>query len=119
LNPTTPQNAAGIRTEPPVSLPRPAKPIPVAVATAAPLDEPPAWRAGSNGFLTSPVQSFSPVAPSAISCMFVFANGSAPAARSRPTAIDSPPKSGNAARVPAAVGMPSTLYRSLIVTGTP
>ena len=109
MNPTTPQKAAGIRTDPPVSLPSPAKPIPVATATPAPLEDPPACLAGSCGFFTSPVQTFSPVAPSAISCRLVLAKGSAPAARSRVTATDSPPKSGRLARVPAAVGMPSTL----------
>jgi hypothetical protein len=119
LKPTTPQNAAGIRTEPPVSLPSPATPIPVATHTPAPLEDPPAWRDGSCGFFTSPVHGFSPVPPSAISCMLVLANSNAPAARNRTTAADSAPTSGKAARVPARIGMPRTAYRSLIDTGTP
>lgn len=45
-----PQNWAGIRSEPPRSLPRPSGVIPVARATASPPDEPPGVRAGSHGF---------------------------------------------------------------------
>ena len=109
-----------MRTEPPVSLPMPAAPMPVATATAAPLDDPPDCRAGSNGFFTSPVQRFSPVAPSAISCMLVLANTSAPASRKRDTsAASSRPSAGSGARVPACIGMPRTANRSLIDTGMP
>jgi len=45
--PTTPQSAAGIRTEPPVSLPIAISHMPSATATAAPEDEPPGTRARS------------------------------------------------------------------------
>ena len=93
--------------------------MPQATATPEPLEEPPAWRAGSYGFLTSPVQRFSPVAPRAISCMLVLAKTIAPAACSRSTTADCPPRSGRTARVPAAVGAPSRLKRSLTVTNTP
>ena len=44
LNPTTPHSAAGMRHEPPVSVPRPAAAMPSAIATAAPEDEPPGMR---------------------------------------------------------------------------
>src|SRR5579862_3397470 len=45
LKPVRPQNAAGMRNEPPVSLPRPAAAMPNATDIAAPDDEPPATRA--------------------------------------------------------------------------
>ena len=45
LNPTTPQSAAGWRTEPRVSEPRAITLMPSACATAAPEEEPPGTRA--------------------------------------------------------------------------
>ena len=42
LSPTTPQQAAGSRIEPPVSLPSVPRTNPAATAAAEPLDEPPA-----------------------------------------------------------------------------
>src|SRR5688572_33447320 len=53
-NPTTPQNAAGVRSEPPRSEPWAMGPIPVASATPAPPLEPPQVRAGSQGFRVAP-----------------------------------------------------------------
>src|SRR6516225_8571858 len=47
-NPTTPQNAAGLRRDPPVSLPLQSGAIPVASAAAEPPEEPAADLAGSN-----------------------------------------------------------------------
>jgi hypothetical protein len=41
LKPTTPQHAAGTRTEPPVSVPIAATAAPLATAAADPLDDPP------------------------------------------------------------------------------
>src|ERR1700756_6012684 len=46
LRPATPQQEAGTRTEPPVSVPNPMSASPVATATADPLDEPPGTRRG-------------------------------------------------------------------------
>ena len=57
-----PQQAAGIRTEPPVSVPRPTSASPVATATAEPLDEPPGTRSGSAGFTEVPDQALVPTA---------------------------------------------------------
>jgi len=54
LNPATPHSDAGIRIEPPVSLPIAQSHIPVATATADPPEEPPATRAGSCGLRTVP-----------------------------------------------------------------
>ena len=52
LKPVRPQSAAGIRTEPPVSVPIAAAAMPSLTETAAPDDEPPGMRpaARSNGF---------------------------------------------------------------------
>lgn len=41
LRPTTPQSAAGLRIEPPVSVPIAPKQSPAATAAPAPLDDPP------------------------------------------------------------------------------
>ena len=48
-----PQNAAGMRQEPPVSVPMPAAAMPSVTETAAPDDEPPGTRptSRSKGFL--------------------------------------------------------------------
>ena len=45
LKPTIPQSAAGIRHEPPVSVPSPAAAMPSVTETTAPDDEPPGIRA--------------------------------------------------------------------------
>src|SRR6267378_2147986 len=54
LKPTTPQNAAGVRSEPPVSEPWAIGPMPVASATAAPPLEPPQVSAGFHGLRVAP-----------------------------------------------------------------
>src|SRR5262249_51822973 len=48
--PTTPQKAAGRRTEPTVCVPRAAGTIRAATAAAEPDDEPPGVRSGCHGF---------------------------------------------------------------------
>ena len=52
--PTTPQNEAGWRMEPPVSLPRASAPMPAATAAAEPPEEPPGTRARSRGLHVRP-----------------------------------------------------------------
>jgi hypothetical protein len=54
LSPTTSQAAAGIRSEPPVSVPRPSGTSPAATAAALPLLDPPAIFSGATGLMTSP-----------------------------------------------------------------
>ena len=56
LKPVTPHKAAGMRTEPRVSEPRPITHMPSATATAAPDDEPP----GMRPFAPSPPPSARP-----------------------------------------------------------
>src|SRR6187399_3343974 len=87
--PTTPQNAAGWRIEPPVSLPSEPSAMPAATATALPLDDPPGVRVGSCGLRAGPNAEFSPDEPMANSSMFVLPTSSAPACRSRDTAVAS------------------------------
>jgi hypothetical protein len=52
--PVMPQNEAGWRIEPPVSVPVAAGARPAATATALPPDDPPGMREVSHGFLTTP-----------------------------------------------------------------
>ena len=56
LKPVRPHNAAGMRTEPPVSVPRPIAAMPSDTDTAAPEDEPPGMRpvARSQGLFGVP-----------------------------------------------------------------
>ena len=72
LNPTIPQQAAGIRIEPPESLPSAASASPAASAAAEPPLEPPAIRPGAIGFGTVPKCGFCEVTPYANSWRFVL-----------------------------------------------
>src|SRR5215467_10696438 len=83
LYPTTPQNAAGMRVEPPVSVPIAISHMPSAVATAPPDVEPPGTRARSNGLPGVPKCGLAPTPEKANSLMLVLATITAPAARSR------------------------------------
>ena len=72
LRPTTPQAAAGMRIDPPVSVPIEARPMPSATATAEPPLDPPGDRAGSIGWWTAPNAESSLVVPSANSWRLVL-----------------------------------------------
>jgi hypothetical protein len=63
LNPATPQHAAGIRIEPPESVPSAASASPAASAAADPLLDPPASRASSSGLRTVPKCGLRAVVP--------------------------------------------------------
>lgn len=54
LSPTTHRAAAGLRSDPAVSVPSATSAPPVATATAEPLDDPPGTRRGSTGFTGVP-----------------------------------------------------------------
>jgi hypothetical protein len=104
-----PVSAAGIRTEPPVSVPSPAGAAPQAIAAAVPPLLPPANLAGSAGLRTGPYEPFALVAPNASSCMLVLPSTIAPAARSRVIAAAS--SSGMklaSTSEPAVLGNPAT-----------
>jgi hypothetical protein len=89
LIPNTPQNAAGCRTEPPVSVPSASGTTPSATATADPPDEPPATRSGSAGWRTGPKTEVSLELPIPNSSRFVLATTTAPAASRRATTVAS------------------------------
>jgi hypothetical protein len=61
--PATPHSAAGMRTEPPVSVPTASGTNPAATAAAEPALEPPAIRRGSCGLAHGPLAARSPVGP--------------------------------------------------------
>ena len=91
-NPTTPHIAAGMRNEPPVSVPLQSGSMSHASATAEPPDEPPALRFGLNGLPVAPHTALRVFAPAPNSGVLVLATMMAPAARTRATMLES--KSG-------------------------
>ncbi len=77
-----PQNAAGWRIDPPVSVPSARGARPAATAAADPPDEPPGTRDSSQGFLVGPYALFSVDEPIAYSSILVLPKRIAPAALS-------------------------------------
>ena len=63
LKPTTPQHAAGKRTEPALSVPMARSQRPAASAAPFPPLDPPGIRAASSGFTTAPKCGLSDVTP--------------------------------------------------------
>ena len=86
FRPTRPQHEAGIRIEPPPSLPCAAGQRPAAVAAAAPPLDPPGVRPVSHGLRQSPFSSDSVCAIVPSSGVFVLPRKTKPASRSRRTA---------------------------------
>ncbi len=76
-----PQNAAGLRNDPPVSDPVAIGTIPVASATAEPPEDPAADFAGSNGLPVAPYTALRVFAPAPNSGVLVLPSTIAPAAR--------------------------------------
>ncbi len=89
FRPVTPQNDAGMRTEPPVSEPIAAGTIRAATAAAEPPLDPPVSRPTSHGFRVGPHADTAFVPPAASSCWFVFPTMTAPADRRRRTTAES------------------------------
>src|SRR6476646_4211270 len=89
MSPTTPQNDAGWRMEPPVSEPSVATAVPAATAAAEPPLEPPGTRARSRGLRTGPYAEFSLEEPIANSSQLSLPRITAPAASRRATAVQS------------------------------
>src|SRR3954468_475370 len=120
FNPTTPQNAAGCRTEPPVSEPRATGTMRAATATAEPPDEPPGTRAGSHGLRAGPNAECSVEEPIANSSRFVLPTMLHPPRRSRATAVASNGER-NLPRIREAhvVGMSVVTMLSFTATGIP
>ena len=71
--PTTPQKLAGLRSEPPMSVPWASHAVPVASAAAAPPEEPAAERDRSHGLRVGPNTSLNVLAPAPNSGVFDLA----------------------------------------------
>ena len=120
LSDAMPQQWAGLRSEPPMSLPRPTGVMPVASAEASPPLDPPAVRSGFHGFRVSPRSELSVWTRRPKSGRLVRPIGMAPAARMRSTMGESVEATASAsAGTPWVVAEPSTSMFSLIVKGTP
>jgi hypothetical protein len=89
LTPTMPLSAAGTRPEPAVSVPSARSARPRATATALPAEEPPEIRAGSQALRTAPYGLRVPTRPVANWSRLVLPSTTAPAPRSRATAVAS------------------------------
>src|SRR4051812_36602736 len=82
-NPVTLQNAAGLRSDPPASLPSAIGTRPQAKATAAPADDPPHVRVRSHGLRVAPKTVLKVCDPAPNSGVLVLPKVIAPAACSR------------------------------------
>src|SRR6266567_6225721 len=122
FRPAIPQQAAGIRTEPPVSVPRATSASPAATATAEPLDDPPGSRPGSSGLAGVPDHGFTPLADQHSSVRLVLPTIRAPARRAAATtgaSRSAGPACSAIAWQPAVVGRPSTSMQSLTASRGP
>ena len=115
-----PQQWAGLRSDPPRSLPSPSGDIPLASADASPPLDPPAVTFGFHGLRVRPCSDESVCTRSPRSGRLVRANGIAPAARMRSTTGASTLGDGVGEGDDAwVVGVPATSMFSLTVIGTP
>src|ERR1700761_1398956 len=115
-----PENAAGWRIEPPVSVPSAHGALPAATAAALPPLDPPGTRAVSQGLSTGPKPEFSFDEPIANSSWLVLPNSAVPAAvRLATTVAVYGGREPSRMREPAWLGTPSVQNRSLTASGTP
>src|SRR5690625_99212 len=125
LSENIPLNAAGTRTEPPVSVPIAKAHKPAATATAEPELEPPGIRciSGSCGFLGVPRGADTPVMPKQNSTVLVWPRITQPAARKALINLPSVCISNTVLRSTleptVGAGKPWILKTSLIEIGTP
>ena len=115
-----PQKCAGVRIEPPMSLPSSRPVRPAASAAAAPPEDPPGVRVVSQGLWVQPKTALYDCRSIAKVGRLVLPNTTAPAATSRCTAVallegTCPASSG----APEVVRKPAVSNESLIVIGTP
>src|SRR4051794_14240851 len=103
-----PVNAAGMRTDPPPSVPTASGALPAAPAPAAPPLDPPGGREGAQGVRVIPVSGPSVTPFQANSGVVVLPTITAPASRSRATAGESSGQGPSAPIVvePRRVGCP-------------
>ena len=115
LRPTRPQHDAGMRSEPPPSLPCASGTMPAATAAALPPDEPPGVRAGSQGFRVRSVTGRIPH-----SGIAVVPTTIAPAARRRRTTLWScVARTSRMSEEPHVRRSPVTALFAFTATGTP
>ncbi|MFK4385606.1 hypothetical protein ABIA40_005014 [Bradyrhizobium sp. USDA 223] len=121
LNPTAPDSEAGIRIEPPVSLPMAMSAMPPIADTTAPAEEPPGMRVRSRGLAGIPSCGFVPNAEKANSVICVLPMTMAPAARNRLTTSASSTAGGRPRRTaePELVTVPATSNSAFIETMRP
>src|ERR671917_2686851 len=118
-SPTTLQNAAGLRSDPPKSLPSATGTNPAASAAAAPPLEPPADSPCRYGLCVTPKIGLNVCEPAANSGTFVLPIRTVPAARSRATTSSSSSGTVSASGEPQVVRMPPVAWLSLCATGSP
>ena len=115
-----PHAVAGLRSDPPMSLPRPIGLMPVASATASPPLEPPAVRARFHGLRVRPCSELSVCTRRPMSGRLVRPIGMPPAARILSTTGASIGTTACAnAGTPQVVGRPAMSMFSFTVKGTP
>src|SRR6188508_1423067 len=115
-----PQNIAGWRIEPPVSVPVVTGSIREATDAADPPDEPPGTSEVFHGFFTVPKYEVSFDEPIAYSSMFSLPIVTMPAALRRPVTCDSyGAMKLESIREPQVVRQPSVRNKSLCPIGTP
>ena len=118
--PVTPQSAAGMRTEPAVSVPSAPGTRPAATAAPLPPLDPPQIRSVSHGLRAGPNASLVVEAPQANSCVLSLPTTTAPARRRRATTVASAVATLSASTFDAAVvRVPATSITSLTAIGTP
>ena len=119
-SPTTPQNDAGLRSEPPMSEPSASGTMPDARAHAAPPEEPPAERVGSTGLSVVPKTVLKVCEPAANSGTLVRPMTTTPAPRTRSTSRSSTSGTWSAnSGEPYVVRHPATSWVSLNANGSP
>src|SRR5579863_723063 len=122
LRPARPQQAAGMRIDPPVSVPNATSASPVATATADPDDDPPGSRRGSSGLTGVPDQWLMPLADQHSSVSPVLPTIRAPASRADETTAASA-TAGSAISAttgqPAVVGSPAMSMQSFTASRGP
>ena len=118
--PTTPQNDAGLRSEPPMSEPSASGTMPAASAHAAPPLDPPAEREGSTGLRVTPKTVLKVWEPAANSGTLVLPTKTAPARRTRSTSSSSWSATWSARTgEPKVCGQPSSAWVSFTANGRP
>ncbi len=120
LSDAMPQHVAGLRNDPPMSLPSPIGDIPDARAEPSPPEEPPAVRDASHGLRVRPCSDESVWTRSAMSGQLVRPIGIAPAAFMRSTTGASTGEIASAnAGTPWSLAQPARSMFCFTVSGTP